>query len=60
MYQPGWEEGFGENEYMYMHGWVPLLFTYFPIQNVFSVKKKKKERKKKDISTFPLKIIQKN
>ena len=37
-----------------MHGWVPLLFTYFPIQNVFSVQKKK-ERKKKDIPTFPLK-----
>ena len=31
-----------------------MLFTYFPIQNVFSVQKKK-ERKKKDIPTFPLK-----
>ena len=27
MWQPGWERGLGENGYMYMYGWVPLLFT---------------------------------
>ena len=46
MCQPGWEWGLGENEYMYMYGRVPLLFTwnyklfidYPPIQK-FCVKK---------------------
>ena len=41
--------GLGENGYMYMHGWVPLLFIwnyhnivfgYTPIQHVLGVKKK--------------------
>ena len=45
--------GLGENGYMYMHGWVPLLFIwnyynilfgYTPIQNVLGVKKKNKLR----------------
>ena len=27
MWQHGWEESLGENGYMYMYGWVPLLFT---------------------------------
>ena len=26
--QPGWEEGLGENGYMYTYGWIPLLFTW--------------------------------
>ena len=25
MWQPGWEGSLGENEYMYMYGWVPSL-----------------------------------
>jgi len=25
--QPGWEGSLGENGYMYMYGWVALLFT---------------------------------
>ena len=25
IWQPGWEGSFGENGYMYMYGWVPLL-----------------------------------
>ena len=25
---PGWEQGFGENGYMHLYGWVPLLFTW--------------------------------
>ena len=42
MWQPGWEGSSGENGYMYMCGWVPLLFTWndhsivdqlYPIQN---------------------------
>ena len=28
MCQPGWEWGLGENGYMYVHGWVPSLFTW--------------------------------
>ena len=28
MWQPGLEESLGENEYMYMYGWVPSLFTW--------------------------------
>ena len=28
MWQPGWEEGLGEDGYMYMFGWVPLLSTW--------------------------------
>ena len=27
MWQLGWEGSLGENGYMYMYGWVPLLFT---------------------------------
>ena len=35
MRQPGWEEGLGENGYVYMYGWVPSLFTwnYYNIVN---------------------------
>ena len=28
MYQPGWEQGLGENRYMYMYGWAPSIFTW--------------------------------
>ena len=28
MWQPGWEKAVGENGYMYMYGWVPLLSTW--------------------------------
>ena len=28
MWQPGWERGLGENGFMYMCGWVPLLSTW--------------------------------
>ena len=28
MGQPGWEESLGENGYLCMYGWVPLLFTW--------------------------------
>ena len=28
MWQPGWVRSLGENGYMYMYGWVPLLFTW--------------------------------
>ena len=28
MWQSGWEGSCGENGYMYMYGWVPLLFTW--------------------------------
>ena len=24
----GWEESLGENGYMYVYGWIPLLFTW--------------------------------
>ena len=27
-WQPGWEESLGENGYMYMYSWVPLLSTW--------------------------------
>ena len=35
MWQPGWEEGLGENGYVYTYGWVPSLFTwnYYNIVN---------------------------
>ena len=26
-WQPGWEESLGENGYLHVHGWGPLLFT---------------------------------
>ena len=26
--KPGWEGNLGENRYMYVYGWVPLLFTW--------------------------------
>ena len=28
MWQSGWERSLGENRYMYMYGWVPLLSTW--------------------------------
>ena len=28
VWQPGWEGGWGEDGYMYMFGWVPLLLTW--------------------------------
>ena len=28
MWKPGWEGSLGENGYMCIHGWVPLLFTW--------------------------------
>jgi len=28
MWQPGWEGSLGENGYMYVYDWVPLLFTW--------------------------------
>ena len=27
VWQPGWEGSLGENRYVYVYGWVPLLFT---------------------------------
>ena len=37
MWQPGWEGSLGGNGYMYMPGWVPLLFTwnYHNIVNMY-------------------------
>ena len=49
MWQPGWEGGLGRTAYVYMYGWVPLLFIwnydnsvtgYTPTQNK-SLKKNK-------------------
>ena len=49
MWSPGQEGSSGENEYMYMYGWVPLLYTwtiitllicYTPMQNKNFLKKK--------------------
>ena len=28
LWQPGWDGSLGDNGYMYMYGWVPLLFTW--------------------------------
>ena len=47
MWQPGWEGSLGENEYMHMYDWVPLLLTwsfigYAPIQSEKLKKKKYK------------------
>ena len=28
MWQPGWEGSLGENGYMYMYVWVPMLFSW--------------------------------
>ena len=47
MWQPGWEGSLGENGYIYMYGWVPLLLIgYSPKQN------KKLKKKKKTAGTF--------
>ena len=41
MWQPGWERYLGENEYMYMYGWVPSLFTWdYHIVNQLYLNKK--------------------
>ena len=28
IWQPGWKGSLGENGYMYVYGWIPLLFTW--------------------------------
>ena len=54
MWQSGWEGGLGENGYMYMYGWAPLLFTWndhnivnwlYPNTKLFLVLKKLKLKK---------------
>ena len=47
-WQPGWEERFRENAYMYIHGWVPLLPTwnYYNIVNWLALNIKLKVNKK--------------
>ena len=53
-WQPGWEGSFGENGYMYMYGWIPLLSTwnYHNIVNwLYSNIRQKVKKKKK--SVFP-------
>ena len=51
-WQPGWEGSFGENGYMYMYGWIPLLSTwnYHNIVNwLYSNIRQKVKKKKKCI-----------
>ena len=54
MCQPGWEGGLGENEFKYMYGWVPSLFTWnfhnivnqqYPQYKMFLVLKKNNKNK---------------
>ena len=49
MWQPGRYGSLGENGYMYMYGWVPLLFTwnYHNIVNQLYPNTKQKVQKKK-------------
>ena len=28
MWQPGWDGSLKENEYIYIYGWIPSLFTW--------------------------------
>ena len=35
MYQPGLEEYLGKNEYRYTYGWVPLLFTWNIVNQLY-------------------------
>ena len=47
MWQSGWEGILGENGYMYMYGWIPLLSTWNDHNIVnwrYSNKKLKKEK----------------
>ena len=58
MWQPGQKGNLGENGYMYMYGWVLLLFTW-NYQNIvnwlyFNIKKKKFFLKRRSI---PLRLI---
>ena len=52
MWQPGWEGSLGENGYLYMYGWIPLLSTwnYHSIVNQLypNIKQKSLIKKKKD------------
>ena len=48
IWHPGWEGSLGQNEYMYMYGWIPLLYTwnyYNIIILVYSNTKKKFKEK---------------
>ena len=53
MCQPAWEEGFGENGYMYMYGWVPSLFTWNYHNIVNQVYSNMKQKIKEKILTSP-------
>ena len=54
MCQPGWEGSLGENGYMYIYGWVLLLFTwnYHNIVNWLYPNTKLKVKKKKTTTTL--------
>ena len=60
MCQPGWEQGLGENGYMYLYGWVPFLSTWNyhnTVHQLYSNTKKTslKFGEKKELSTKPTK-----
>ena len=64
MWQPGWEGSLGENGYMYMYGWVPLLFTwllisYTTIQNKQTNKKNPQKTGQKQDTVNPIALGEK-
>ena len=64
MYQPGWEEGLGENEYTHIHIHESVCCSpTFQYKMFLVLKKRKKERKKerkRHVHFSIKKIIQKN
>ena len=52
MWQPGWEGSLGENEHMYMYGWVPLLtiWSYHNIVNWLYTSMQNKKNKSQMLS----------
>ena len=51
-WQPGWEGSLGENAYMYMYGWIPLLSTW-NYHNIVSWLYSNIRQKVKKKSVFP-------
>ena len=55
MWQPRWERSLGENGYMHVYGWVPLLFTWSNHSIInwlyLNTKVKVKAKKKREVLT---------
>ena len=55
MWQPGREVSFGENGYVYVYGWVPLLFTW-NYHNIVNRLHPNVEESKEEVKSLLMKV----